>query len=297
MNALDIKDRVMGRVSRLSRRLKEMAVRWHGPRVIRGKYGLRYLFLPGSALDRHLLLHGILPDWIALHVGEIVPPDGIVFDVGANVGLLTAPFAKQLPRGQVYAFEPDFENTCQLYVNVRLNDLDNVVIESLALQDNARVREIALHIRRAVDGDGLVNQGLSTLKQMPVHTIAVRDVPASTIDVYVHEKSITRIDLIKVDVEGAEQMVLKGAECTLSRMHPIVLYEFSTEIDRLTQTENSTACFRLMENLGYRQYEIVREQVLVELLEVPVDRHGCNVLCWPPSRDTAVLSSFVRPAR
>ncbi len=253
--------------------------------IIVGKYGLRYLFMPDSALDDHVLRYGILRDWIAIHLGEIVNSEGVVFDIGANVGLLTIPFAgKHVKNGMVYAFEPDFGNVCQLFCNVRINHLKNVVIEPKAVQDRVDLENVSFHIRRAVDGDGLVNQGISTLQPTEMHNQEIVRVSATTIDKYVVDKGIRRLDFIKIDVEGSEYRVLTGGRKTIQDLKPIILYEFSNELDRLTKTDNSIQSYRFLDALGYKQFELVDESYLQEINDPPHDRFGCNIICFPPSK-------------
>lgn len=264
------------------------------PLIITGMFGLKYLFLPDSALDDHLLKYGILKDWITLHLDEVVLPDSIIFDIGANVGLLTIPFAaKHLPKGRVYAFEPDFENVSQLYINTRINKLNNVIIEQMAIQDKEEISSLEFFIRRAIDGDGLINQGISTLKKMPIHNQKSIIVSATTIDKYVSENKINRLDFIKIDVEGSEFNVLSGGEKTLRKLEPIILYEYSSEIDRLTATENSLQSFQLLNDFGYTQFEIVNEEYLQRLIEPPTEKFGCNILCFPKSK---IPSNLPHPA-
>lgn len=260
------------------------AFRKKNPSIIKGKFGLEYLILPDSALDDHVLRSGILQDWIAIHLGELVKPDGVIFDIGANVGLLTVPFAgKHVKDGMVYAFEPDLGNISQLYINVRINGLENVIIESAAVQDRDDLEYITFYIRRAIDGDGLVNQGISTLQQVSIHNHKTVKVSATTIDKYVIDKGINRLDFIKIDVEGSEYKVLCGGKNTIQGLKPIILYEFSSELDRLTKTDNSVLSYQFLDNLGYKQFEIDNESYLQELNGPPQEKFSCNILCFPAS--------------
>ena len=64
-------------------------------------------------------MYGISKEWIVVNLEYIIQKTGIVFDVGANVGLLTLPFSKMSKH--VYAFEPDAEIFAKLQHNVKIN--------------------------------------------------------------------------------------------------------------------------------------------------------------------------------
>ena len=115
--------------------------------------------MPDSALEYHIAKKGISSDWIATHLSNLIPPMGIVFDVGANVGTLSLPFAKaHAPQGLVYAFEPDDEARELLEKNISINKLTNILTLPYALQENPEKKSVTFHIREVVDGDWLTNK-------------------------------------------------------------------------------------------------------------------------------------------
>ena len=147
---------------------------------------------------------------------------GMTFvDIGANVGLFSIPAAKKLQRGNVYAFEPA-SSTFQLLINnVRLNQLDNVHLVRSALGDYRG--EAVLHLN--VPG----KDGLNTIGR-PTHdcseVVGTERVPVTTLDAFLQSSGIAHVDLLKVDVEGAELLVFRGAAELLARPDaPLILYE------------------------------------------------------------------------
>jgi FkbM family methyltransferase len=245
-------------------------------------------------LDKHIIDHGIFQDWIVTRLSELVSPDAVIFDIGANVGLLTVPFAKlAVPKGVVYAFEPDPQNVNQLLTNVQLNKLNNVVVVPGALQDDPIITVTTLYVRRAIDGDGKTNRGLSTLQNLPVHNVGQTDVLALTIDRYVRDQGIPIVHFIKIDTEGNELKVLQGGKQTIEDHLPIILYEFSLTVDGLSDSQNSSHCYRFLKELGYRQYQIVQEKYLLELVELKPDLVDSNVICFHGSKITPRLSDWL----
>jgi FkbM family methyltransferase len=246
-------------------------------RVIKGKYGLSYRIDKKSALDYHIVQHGILQDWIAAYLPEYVPQDGIVFDIGANAGLLSLPFAFHVPKGKVYAFEADGEVFEQLQKNMALNpQITNVIPMNAAMQDNPNLDRITFYKRRAIDGDKLENRGLSSLENIPLHQKESTIIPCTTIDKY-----RLKIDFIKIDVEGSEYKVLKGGEQTIAKHKPVIHYEYSTTIDKLNKSNNTEQSFNFLKEMGYRQFAIVEEQSLKEMTMYDPRLDSVNILSLP----------------
>lgn len=262
-------------------------------RIIKGRFDIKYIVYSFSALDNHIIKYGILNDWIPLNLNKFIPKNGVVFDVGANAGLLTLPFAKiHVPQGTVYAFEPDRQMARQLQINILLNELENVVFVPCALQDNFLIDELTFYIRRAIDGDGLANCGLSTTLQMPIHNVKKERVLSSTIDRYVEENSISKIDFIKIDVEGAESKVLLGSISTIKKDTPVILYEFSSVTDKLANLTNGLDSFNILKDIGYKQYEIVHEKYLREIEKPSHIMGDVNIICFHDSKVPSSISEY-----
>lgn len=254
------------------------------PFIYTGKYDLSYLVFPNSAIDRDVVREGAYGDWTIKLLSGFLPEDGVILDIGANIGGFTLPLAKAVaPRGLVFAYEPDFQNVCQLQINAELNQLENVLVLPLALQDDHRVATVTLFVRRTADSEGLVNQGLSTILWMPTDYVRKERTFASTIDAQIWEHRIPKVDLIKIDVEGAEFRVLLGGHGTIAGHHPIIMYEFSTIIDRMTNTNNSVQAFDYLKQMKYRQYEMVKDLFLTEINKLDREIPLANILCFHES--------------
>lgn len=143
------------------------------------------------------------------------------FDVGANVGLYTCSAAKKDTRCKVYAFEPSRSNFQILQENLKLNAVSNVVPYRIALGDY--VGEANLKIN-ALNKDGLHTIGKPSHPNSDV--IAQEIVSITTLDAFSENHDIAKIDVIKIDVKGAELLVLKGARRLLKREDaPLIMYE------------------------------------------------------------------------
>ena len=144
----------------------------------------------------------------------------VVADIGAHIGYFTTLFASAVgPSGRIFAFEPDARNFKLLERNIRCNQLPNVTAFNCAL--GARVGEAHLYISPSLNqGDHrLYNSGESERKSISVSM--------DTLDHIFLDQFNSRLDVIKMDVQGYEQKVLEGGIRTL-RANPnlIILTEF-----------------------------------------------------------------------
>ncbi|MCP4246953.1 MAG: FkbM family methyltransferase [bacterium] len=151
----------------------------------------------------------------------------VVFDVGANVGLLTARFAKRVgSAGQVHAFEPGARAFADLSSRFGPKESGIVRAQRSALADRPGTR--TLHV---YDDDHLT---WNTFADRPLHQYGIdvspvgrETVEVTTIDDYCDRAGVSHIDLLKIDVEGAEFQVLLGArEMLQGRRVGCCVFEF-----------------------------------------------------------------------
>lgn len=154
---------------------------------------------------------------------DMLAPGMTFVDVGANVGLFSIPAAMKVGGGRVFAFEPSPSTYGLLVRNARLNHLTNLHAVRSALGDYAG--EAVLNVNVA-GKDGLNTIGKPT---HPLCEIARKEaVPITTLDTFLRENGITHVDAMKIDVEGAEPLVLRGAIELLARPDaPLTLFECS----------------------------------------------------------------------
>jgi len=142
--------------------------------------------------------------------------DGIALDIGANIGLTSVLLAQAGP-GPVYAFEPHPPTFAFLEKTVAANALANVTPVNLAL--GAEAGELPFF----VDPDSSASHVVSPQNDGREGSITV---PIDTVDAFVGALE-GRVSFIKIDAEGAEPDVLKGAAATLQRDRPAVFVEFN----------------------------------------------------------------------
>ena len=151
------------------------------------------------------------------HENEIMehfnPKSGdIVVDVGAHIGLYSLIAAKRVgPGGKVIAIEPDPENFKILRKNILLNRSKN--IEALECAAYSAREKLKLFLPELEQGRTIFN---TVMQDRAKTSINFLEVEANTLDNILESKNITEVNWMKIDVEGAELEVLKGAVNTLS---------------------------------------------------------------------------------
>lgn len=152
---------------------------------------------------------------------RLLQPGTTFLDVGANTGLFTIAAAKKDSSIQVYAFEPCAWTFQVLQENIQLNELQNVQLYRTALGDY--IGEATLQVN-ARGRDGLNTIGRPTHPGSQV--VAQKKVPITTLDRFLTEHDLSSVEVMKVDVEGAELLVFRGARKLLEpKDAPLILYE------------------------------------------------------------------------
>lgn len=152
---------------------------------------------------------------------NILQPGMVFFDVGANAGLFAISAAKRIGGKNVFAFEPCSSTVDLLKRNVLLNRVVDVNVVRTAL--GASVGEGVLQVNSR-GRDGLNTLGQATHPDSKV--VGREDVPITTVDTFVSDRNIPRIDVMNVDIEGGELMLFRGARELLTRPDaPVILYE------------------------------------------------------------------------
>jgi FkbM family methyltransferase len=161
--------------------------------------------------------------------------DDVLYDIGASVGAWSIPAAMKLPKGTVISFEPDPENQDRLENNFRLNRLENFRILPVAVGDKPGEMELF------TAGAYAASPSLR-----PVNNISTSiKVKIETIDALLTEGKIPRPTVVKIDIEGAEMMAIKGMANLLAsahkprvlelELHPKFLPSFGTNLTEIFQ--------------------------------------------------------------
>jgi len=203
---------------------------------------------PDSIIALHVVQRGEFHDWdTAKFITNFLRAGDSFVDVGANIGLYTLPAAAK--KARVVAVEPSAKNRSRLEENLAVNGLTSVKIEACALGEKAG--EMAF-----CDADALAHVELAGNGPR---------VPVRTLDSILPEGEIS---LLKVDVEGFELSVFKGAERAMRAGYlPVILFEMNHSYERYGVTE--AEIFGFLRSHGYQiaRYEHDARQLVTHGLE------------------------------
>jgi FkbM family methyltransferase len=172
----------------------------------------------------------------------MIPEDGIILDVGSNIGITAVPLAKEASKGKVFCFEPIPLNIKTLKRITRYYHLSNIEIFETALGnvngELTMVMPVMYHVK--FQGFSHVAEKESDKKKGELFTV-----PVQRLDDMRILQELPKIDAIKIDVENFEYPVLQGAEELIKRHKPFIYCELWDNEKRMLTINY------LKNNLGY----------------------------------------------
>jgi len=184
-----------------------------------------------------------------------------VYDIGAHIGYHSLLFSTYVgDTGKVFTFEPNPANVTRIKEIISLNPKieKSITVLDMALSDtNGTTPFLSTNnIENGTSSGGFIDEA-STIWTRETYTKKVgfktTDVQIKTIDTLVHQATILPPDVLKIDVEGAEQLVLKGAEATIKMHHPIILIEFHS-------IYSTFMCMQILSQYNYTFTVLKKEQ-------------------------------------
>ncbi|MDX2007805.1 MAG: FkbM family methyltransferase [Meiothermus sp.] len=271
--------RGMGRVSEQLRRYYSRKYQDHPDRkqVIRDFDGDIAITLDRSRyISSQVYWSGLFERDVLSILDQLLEPESVMLDIGANIGVMTLYAAKRVPRGRVLSFEPMPDNYAELEANRRLNGFEQVRTFNLALGEADG--EVEMFTSNDLEQHHGFNEGLYSLYASEFRSSKSARVRLAQLDHIVAQEGLTRVDVIKIDVEGAELGVLKGGIATLRRFHPALILEYNPEAYKSADYQASD----LFDLLSALSYQFAALGPRGERLELPVNRFtpGCNVYCF-----------------
>jgi FkbM family methyltransferase len=170
-----------------------------------------------------LLMTEIWEPDVTRWVTSSLKPGDVFVDVGAHVGYYTLLAGKLVGEsGRVVGVEPNPATFARLQRDVALNPFRNIAVRKVACTD----QETTLKFFQAP----IDNTGTSSINKTNAHEGNEISVPGVPLDKIVQDLGIKRVDLVKIDVEGAEMMVLGGMTNILAAYHPKVSIELKDDL-------------------------------------------------------------------
>jgi FkbM family methyltransferase len=233
-------------------------------------------FCLNEHMQSQIFWYGYYSRDIVLLLDKLLKPGMAVMDVGANIGEITLTSARRVGNlGRVYAFEPMPTLNARLQEHVESNHMTQVTTLCLGVSDHEGRAQI--YATSGEFHDGTNHAGLGTLYASSVRGSAVGEIELQTLDQVVRERDIQRVDLIKIDIEGAELPALKGATETINRFHPYFIIEIQKDTAEQAGYQ-AKDILDLLNRHDYRFFTIGRKAKLTPLTADTLKPFQ-NVLC------------------
>jgi FkbM family methyltransferase len=250
-------------------RLPEFGIKLFVPPVWRGSAKIIYVFR--AAYERELQL-----------LNRLLSSGDVFVDVGANYGIYTSVASRVVgPAGRVISFEPATHAYAVLQRNIEIGALKNVSAFRLALSNQQG--EMVLRLRD--------DSSMNAIAHATHMGEAFEAITTSTLDAELARDAVRRVHMLKLDVEGAEELVLRGASSALRTSTPVVLFELNAEAAKALDLQPDGA-WNLLREYGYRFFQLDERRRIIEMRTMPA---GGNVVAI--HRSSAMLArQLARPA-
>ena len=221
--------------------------------IYKTPFGFKLLINKNKIVEREFYLGNYESDILNIF-RKLVKKNYTIIDAGANIGVFSLIAAnKYKGKVRVYAFEPAAYPANKIRKNIEINRIETIEVCNSALGNYKG--EINLNI---CEDDAYNSIGTNPQAKIQGNI----KVPITTIDIFCKENSITKVDILKMDTEGAEYLILQGAKSFLSsHCIPIIFTEYNRQvITGYTHTLDDLEGI-LIEN-GYEIFEIQKKKLI-----------------------------------
>ncbi|MGZ5191638.1 MAG: FkbM family methyltransferase, partial [Flavisolibacter sp.] len=182
---------------------------------------------------------------------NFVKSDSIVIDIGANIGYYSLVASAIAVKGSVYAFEAASQTFQLLVQNINSNRVSNVFPVRMAIYNESSEMELFI--------SGEFNIGMTGLRKVGNKDVTIEKVQTISLDEWITTTRV-KVDLIKIDIEGAELLALKGMEGILRNSRPVLFVEISSLLG--LYGSSSAELYDFMRKLNYKYYQATNENTL-----------------------------------
>jgi FkbM family methyltransferase len=248
--------------------------RWH-----RDRFGNEFLLHPHFAMHYEIIAFGLYDPYTSNYIAKHVKPGMVCADIGANFGIMSVHMGRRVgSSGKVFSVEPVPSVMARFRENIERNRLQEIVQTfQMALSNQTGT------VTMRVADENTSNQAMSSLTSRSPLLVKEISVPTMTFDDFVAQQKITRLDLLKIDIQGSESSFLQGAAASLRALKPDVLMEFDTFELADAGVSGRDLMARVI-GLGYEVFTISERGTVGERIDpgrVRSDFAASSVLCRP----------------
>jgi FkbM family methyltransferase len=230
-------------------------------------------------VDNTILKYGVFEPNSIKWIKKIVKPGMVVADVGANFGYYTIQLSRLIgSSGSVHAFEPSEQFRERLIYHICRNQCRNVILSKFGLSDS-RMNSVLYGGNTSATLHWCDDRIEPYVKEL---------IELETLDNYIANMSLNKLDFIKVDIDGHESRFVTGAIQTLKHYQPIVLMEFM-ELALLRAGSDVEELAEKMRELGYILHSERTGLPFSSSYEFLTEAKNCafstNILCIPKNKN------------
>lgn len=187
---------------------------------------------------------------------QLAKHSDVIFDIGAYTGIYCLIASKANPMARIHAFEPNPLLFDALKKNIKLNrSIKKYTLNNLALSNYTGKMTLYKNHDYFTSQFSLIHK-INNAEKINVLTVSI--------DTYASHTNLNKIDLMKIDVEGAESIVLNGGSKAIKKWKPIILMEALTSIDLSNQAQ-------ILKQMGY-----------AEPIQIPGNDYDSRNFLWTP---------------
>ncbi|MDR2781541.1 MAG: FkbM family methyltransferase [Holosporaceae bacterium] len=257
------------------------------PTVINWKHGFNMRIYPGNEVYRSIFVRGIYDPNLMVVIRSLLKEGSVFLDVGASMGYISLLASRVVGNsGSVFSLEPSSRDFERLKDNVALNDLGGVIFpRRLALSDKNGTAQLLV----ATEERSALNTLGSEISCKGVDNIGKESVETSTLDSFVESEKITRVDLIKLDIEGCEVKALRGAKKTIDKYRPVIILGINRDALKSCETNRDELAGLICE-IGYCAYKIVEKPIFaLEKVDFLANENAGVIICMHNDTSLPIL--------
>lgn len=223
--------------------------------------------------ERWLMYSGNYQPALTYMLKQHTQPGDFCLDIGANLGFYSVKFGKWvLPGGKVAAFEANPVMAKRVAENLALNNFSHASVIQKAVHSQSGNVTFFIH----------PSPGKSSIDPQHVpHPVEQITVQAITIDEFIVRENWERLDVIKLDIEGADCYALLGAQNSLGRFRPFMVFEYWYN----TPSTISDTVFSMLSSLNYNLQTLSSGGKLLPFNRHDSEEGHVDVICVPPDHN------------
>ena len=223
-----------------------------------------YMLLnPTEHIQQQLFWYGYYEKELGDLLNKIVKPGDVFLDLGANIGYFSLLVATNFPSVKVISFEPVQELFQNMNDNISLNSIKNISTVHAAVGETSEEKELFV---AAPD-----NLGMSSFYQPGNYSGKTERVKVVTIDDWFKTSGLSKMDVIKLDIEGSELAALKGMKEILQKQKPILIVEVNPETLSMFNLKPSDI-YDYLKQLNFEGFLILENARLEHLNQVEINQ-------------------------